>query len=196
MRTLIVILIVTLFSTPAIAKKKTFNDDFFPARPSSLGIQEDLTYWPVAIGVLYMPLPTNEDSVALPSFSFGWMHVDESFMHSFEGKVGLSSVSQVADFSYTFGFGQRKGLWHVGMQARLGYAHLYDSAQDHLHGLHYSLGPCVNFSLPWFLRPEKWRFYIATGWAGIAVSNGDYKDNRQLKAWFLDFGVAFSIKGT
>jgi len=159
----------------------------------NLGIQEDLTYWPVALGIIYMPLPTGDDSVTLPSLSFGWMHVDRSFMHAFEGKAGLGSVSQVADFSYTFGFGQRKGMWHVGLQTRLGYAHLYDQTQKHLHALNYAFGPCLNFTLPWLLKPEKWRFYIAGGVGGIVASNADYTGYRQFKAWFLDFGGAFGI---
>ncbi len=54
-------LIVTFFATLAFAqpaKEKSFNDDFFPSRVN-LGYQEDQSYWPVAIGILYMPLPTN-----------------------------------------------------------------------------------------------------------------------------------------
>lgn len=199
MRSLIGIILI-LLSASAFAKSPTSQPVGQVASPVSkssilvrqptLGIQEHVKLLPVSLGILSQPLPAGGNAT-LPRFSFGWMHVNEGFFQAFEGKLALSSESQIAAFSYSFGVGPRKGMWHIGMAASLGYAHLYDEA-GHAHGLHFTVGPTFNFTLPWLLRPEGWRFALTGGWAGF-VGSGDFKDLRGLKGFVIDLTLAFGV---
>jgi hypothetical protein len=156
-------------------------------RPN-LGIQEDRHFWHVGAGVLHQPLPSGTKS--LPRFDFGLLHVNESVAQLFQEKLGLSSDSQVADISYAIGFGRRMGTWHIGFGFDLGYAHFYE--QQHIHGLHYAMGPLLNVGFPYWW--SSLRFHLAGGWAGIAVSNVEFPGARALGGAFGEAGVGLSLE--
>jgi hypothetical protein len=177
-------LFATLFVFPCLVLAQPVRE------VSNLGIQEDRSFWQLGMGVLDQSLPVG--SKTLPRFNFAYDHVNESVVQLFEVKLALSSDNHVVDLGYAIGFGPRKGWIHFGFDFNLGYAHYYEAR--YIHGLHYSVGPIVNFGIPWWPRWRNFRFHVATGWAGIAASNGNFPGNRALGGSFFEACVALSIK--
>lgn len=157
-----------------------------------LGIQERGRFISLSIGLMRQPLPVDRFPVWAPNFNMGFHRVDEAIVQIYEFHLGITASSKLLEAVYGIGFGPRKGLWHVGLAAGLGYLRAYDEEiEEKIHGLHYRIGPLFSFTVP-SLKPEQFRFHAGLGWAALAVSTPSFRAKHP-GGLYLELGVAFSI---